>query len=165
MDRPLLLIDIDGVVSLFGFDRRAPPAGRFVSVDGIVHFLSAVATEQLIELQAEFELVWCSGWEEKADEYLPFALGLPAGLPHIGFEGQSGSDGRHWKLTAIDRYAGERRALAWIDDVHDESCHAWAAGRPGPTLLVGTDPAAGLTARHASELFTWARGLGEAQRG
>jgi hypothetical protein len=32
MNRPLLLIDIDGVISLFGFDPGLPPPGRFVSV-------------------------------------------------------------------------------------------------------------------------------------
>ena len=43
MDRPLLLIDVDGVISLFGFDPADPPAGRFQLVDGIAHFLSATA--------------------------------------------------------------------------------------------------------------------------
>jgi hypothetical protein len=75
MARPLLLIDIDGVISLFGFDHRSPPEGRFVSVDGIVHLLSSAAGEHLLELSEAFELAWCSGWEEKADEHLPFALG------------------------------------------------------------------------------------------
>ncbi len=47
MDRPLLLIDVDGVISLFGFDTADPPAGRFQMVDGIAHFLSASAGEHL----------------------------------------------------------------------------------------------------------------------
>jgi len=106
MNRPLLLIDIDGVISLFGFDPGRPPVGTFISVDGIVHFLSSVAAEQLLALSDEFELAWCSGWEEKADEYLPFALGVPDGLPHVEFEGEGNSDGRHWKLASIDRFAG-----------------------------------------------------------
>jgi HAD domain in Swiss Army Knife RNA repair proteins len=159
MDRPLLLIDIDGVISLFGFDHRRPPAGSFVAVDGIAHFLSAAAGERVLALGADFELAWCSGWEEKADEYLPFALGLPSGLPHVSFEPEAGSEGRHWKLAAIDRYAGERRPLAWIDDAHDASCLAWAAARRAPTLLVTTDPATGLTAAHAAKLAAWARTL------
>ena len=41
--RPILLIDIDGVISLFGFDPADPPAGRFQLVDGIAHYLSAAA--------------------------------------------------------------------------------------------------------------------------
>jgi HAD domain in Swiss Army Knife RNA repair proteins len=158
MHSPILLIDIDGVISLFGFDPAAPPGGKFLLVDGIPHFLSAAAAGRLRRLQADFELVWCSGWEEKADEYLPHALGLPAGLPHLTFDAADGDD-RHWKLAAIDRYAGPHRPLAWIDDAFDDSCHRWAADRPGPTELVLTDPAVGLTASQTERLRRWARSL------
>ena len=30
----------------------------------------------------DFELVWCSGWEEKANDHLPHLMGLPT-LPHL----------------------------------------------------------------------------------
>ena len=158
MQIPILLIDIDGVISLFGFDPDRPPGGKFLLVDGIPHFLSAAVAERIGRLQADFELVWCSGWEEKADEHLPHALGLPAGLPHLRFDGANG-DGRHWKLATIDAYAGARRPLAWIDDAFDECCHRWAAARPGPTELIRTDPAVGLTAEQAAGLQRWARAL------
>lgn len=156
MTPPLLLIDIDGVISLFGFDATQPPPGRFLLVDGIPHFLSAGAAELLGGLQRHFELVWCSGWEEKADEYLPLALGLPAGLRHLTFPPPDGSRARHWKLSAIDAFAGPDRPLAWIDDAFDDSCHLWARTRGAPTELVATDPAVGLTAAHASHLRGWA---------
>ena len=144
-DDPLLLVDIDGVISLFGFDAAQPPRGRFLLVDGIPHYLSAAAAELLGGLQEQFELVWCSGWEEKADEYLPLALGLPGGLHHVTFPEAATTAARHWKLSAIDEYAGPYRPLAWIDDAFDESCHDWAATRAAPTLLVATDPAVGFT--------------------
>ena len=160
MDPPLLLIDIDGVISLFGFDAAQPPPGRFALVDGIPHFLSAGAAELIGGLQELFELVWCSGWEEKADEYLPLALGLPGGLRHLTFAPADGSPpARHWKLAAIDAYAGPERPLAWIDDQFDDSCHRWAATRQAPTELVATDPAVGLTAEHGARLRAWARAL------
>ena len=158
MQPPILLIDIDGVISLFGFDMADPPDGKFLLVEGIPHFLSAVAADLLVGLQRDFNLAWCSGWEEKADEYLPLALGLPAGLPHLTFEGAE-NGGRHWKLDAVEAYAGPDRPLAWIDDAFDESCHRWAADRAGPTELVLTDPAVGLTAGQAAELQRWARSL------
>jgi hypothetical protein len=158
MDRPLLLIDIDGVISLFGFDASQPPPGRFLLVDGIPHYLSAGAGELLADLHEDFELVWCSGWEEKADEYLPFALGLPAGMGHLTFAGASAADTeRHWKLPAIERYAGAERPLAWIDDQFDGTCHRWANARPAPTELVATDPAVGLTAEHIARVRAWAQ--------
>jgi hypothetical protein len=159
MDPPLLLIDIDGVISLFGFDSAQPPPGRFALVDGIPHFLSAGAADLIGGLQGHFELVWCSGWEEGADEHLPLALGLPAGLRHLTFAPAGPAPTRHWKLAAIEDYAGPHRPLAWIDDQFDHTCHEWAQGRPGPTQLVATDPAVGLTPPQAAGLMRWAETL------
>lgn len=151
------MVDVDGVISLFGFDHASPPAGRFEIVDGIAHFLSASAGAHLRELSAEFDLVWCTGWEEKANEYLPGVLGLPGPLPHLVFERNPGRSNGHWKLAAIDLYAGPERPLAWVDDAHDHRCHAWAEARSAPTLLVGTEPAIGITSEHVDELRIWAR--------
>ncbi len=160
--RPLLLVDIDGVISLFGFSPLDRPAGAFHSIDGIPHLLSTAAAENLLRLVSVFDLAWCSGWEEKADEYLPHLLGLPAGLPFLRFERDGMYDGvarvtrAHWKLDAIDAYAGPRRPLAWIDDAFNEACHEWATARAGPTLLVQTAPEIGFTRREALQLTEWA---------
>jgi hypothetical protein len=150
---PLLLVDIDGVISLFAFEAGPPPGGSFHSIDGIPHFLSSAAAEHLLELAPMFDLAWASGWEEKANEYLPHLLGLPK-LPYLSFEGRVGRSNAHWKLDAIDAYAGTR-PLAWIDDALNEACHAWASARASPTLLVETTPAKGLTQREAAILKQW----------
>jgi hypothetical protein len=156
---PLLLIDVDGVISLFGYDHSAPPAGRYQLVDGIAHFLSATAGEHLRRLADGFELAWCTGWEEKANDYLPLALGLPGPLPHVVFDPAGRPPKAHWKLDGIDRHVEPSRPLAWLDDAHDEGCRMWASARLGPTLLVTTDPAVGLTDREVAELLEWARRL------
>jgi hypothetical protein len=161
--KPLLLIDVDGVISLFDFDPACPPAGQYVMVDGIVHLLSATAGVHLRKLAGEFELAWCTGWEEKANEYLRPALELAGSLPCLHFSTGPGA-GPHWKLSAIDEYAGLRRPVAWIDDTHDESCRRWAAARPAPTLLVTSDPAVGLTAEHVTTLVGWAGLVGSGRR-
>jgi hypothetical protein len=156
--RPLLLIDVDGVISLFGFDPARPPAGRFQLVDGITHFLSGTAGGCLVELMEAFELAWCTGWDDKANDYLPFALGLPGPLPLVTFDGLDRPSSAHWKLAGIDAYAGAR-PLAWVDDAHDERCTEWARTRTAPTLLLATDPAIGLTGEHVAQLLAWARTL------
>jgi hypothetical protein len=125
-------------------------------VDGIAHFLSATAGEHLRRLSDAFELAWCSGWEEKANEYLPYALSLAGPLPWLRFDGVAKVPNAHWKLAAIDAYAGHDRQLAWVDDGHDERCALWAAQRSAPTLLVATEPAVGLTEEHVTELLAWA---------
>ena len=157
--RPILLIDVDGVISLFGFDPASPPAGRFQLVDGIAHYLSAAAGPCLRELGDDFELTWCSGWEEKANDYLPLALGLAGPLPLIAFDRFGRPPAAHWKLAGIDAHAGPTRPLAWIDDAHDRRCSEWAQARPGPTLLIGTEPAVGLIGDHVQRLGAWARAL------
>ena len=160
MDRPLLLVDVDGVISLFGFDHAQPPPGKFETVDGIAHLLSATAGGHLRQLAEAFDPVWCTGWEEKANEYLPLALGLPGAYPYLSFSGTTPQVNGHWKLAAIDEYARER-PLAWIDDAHDERCRGWAEARPVPTLLVSTDPAVGLTQEHVTDLLAWAAQLSD----
>jgi hypothetical protein len=173
--RPLLMVDIDGVISLFGLrlDASGRPGevdGSFHSIDGIPHFLSSTAAAHLLSLAPLYELVWASGWEERADEHLPHLLGLPEGLPFLRFprvssassavEGDAGTGARttlaHWKLQSVAAYAGDR-PLAWIDDAFDDSCHGWAAARTAATLLVPTDPQQGLTSREARRLEEWAR--------
>jgi hypothetical protein len=150
------MIDVDGVISLFGFDQTGPPEGRFVVVDGNPHLISARAGERLGRLAEVFDCVWCTGWEDRAEEHLPLLLGLPGGWAHLTFP-IAPTGGLHWKLEAIEAHAGPERPVAWIDDAHDESCARWAAEREGATLLVATDPAVGLTDEHVATLLRWAR--------
>jgi hypothetical protein len=169
---PLLMVDIDGVISLFGGSQQArradcdgdsdaadlQPGGSFHSIDGAPHFLSSTAAAHLLDLASLFELVWASGWEERANEHLPHLLGLPAELPFLRFARAVGRSNAHWKLDAIEAYA-QGRPLAWIDDAFNPACHTWADARAAPTLLVQTDPRRGLTAREATRLAAWAEAL------
>jgi hypothetical protein len=144
-------VDVDGVISLFGFDHASPPAGCPISVDGIPHWISEGAGTRLLRLARTFECVWCTGWEERAEEHLPRLLGLPGGWRHLTL-------GEGWKLAAIDTTVPRDRPLAWIDDDHGEAAAAWAAARSGPTLLVATEPAIGLTDDHVARLEAWVNG-------
>jgi hypothetical protein len=141
------------VLSLFGTAGDVPAL-----IDGHLHRLSRRSANTLKTLTEDFECVWCTGWTERADEYLPHLLDLPRGWPHVRF---LQAPGPHWKLGGIDAYAGPDRPLAWIDDDHDEACSTWAAARRGPTLLITTDPAQGLAPEHADALRDWLRTLTE----
>jgi hypothetical protein len=153
---PILFVDVDGVISLFGFERGGVPPGAFHPVDGIPHWIGSHAGKRLARLAPRFELVWATGWEEKANEYLPRLLGLEARtLPVLTFDGRAVFGTAHWKIDAIDEYAGDRPA-AWIDDSIDERCEAWASARTAPTLLVPTEPATGIEDEHVERLLGWA---------
>jgi hypothetical protein len=169
--RPLLLVDIDGVISLFGGAGQASLSvhgshadgqrrnGSFHSIDGTPHFLSSTAAAHLLVLSDLFDLVWASGWEERANEHLPHLLGLPPALPYLRFARAVGRSNAHWKLDAIDEYA-EERALAWVDDAFNPACETWAEARKAPTLLVQTEPERGLTSMEAQRLADWGRPCG-----
>lgn len=156
-ERPILCVDVDGVISLFPFDRDVfRVAGEFHSIDGVMHCISTPCGDRLRRLGRHYDLVWASGWEEKANEYLPHILGLEGGLPWLGFDGRAVFGSSHWKLGAIGEYAGQR-PLAWVDDCIDEECRAWAAERPAPTLLVPTESHIGLEEAHVETLIRWVK--------
>ena len=137
--------------------------GRFHWIDGVAHCIPDVVGERLIRLADRFDLVWATGWEEKANEYLPFILGLPEPeLPCLMFQGKAVFGSAHWKLDAIDDYAGGRPA-AWIDDNLDETGRLWAVHREAPTLLVETRSPTGMTEEHVDELLAWADGVSVAR--
>lgn len=156
-ERPLLFVDVDGVISLFGFPSTLEEApGPFHWIDGVAHCIPATAGERLARLSERFELVWATGWEHRANDYLPFLLKLPfRELPWLNFGGRAVFGSSDWKLDAIAAYAGERPA-AWIDDNLDASCEEWARRREAPTLLVHTSPAVGMTDADVERLLKWA---------
>ena len=156
--KPILAVDVDGVVSLFGYDEPPPPTeARFELVDGALHCISLRAGERLQRLAQHFDMVWATGWEDKANFYLPQMLGLEE-LPHLTFEGAARFGSAHWKLGPLDSYA-RGRALAWVDDNLDDSCYRWAREREEPTLLVPTDPSKGLQEAETEALVAWGRSL------
>lgn len=154
-NKPVLAVDVDGVISLFGFDGPLDEVpGRFHLIDGIAHCIADGAGPRLLRLADHFELVWATGWEDRANEHLPLLLGLPHELPVLTFGGRARFGTAHWKVEALDDYAG-RRPLAWVDDSLDDSCHAWAETRAAPTLLVPTRSEIGLTDAHVETMIQW----------
>ena len=171
--KPLLMVDIDGVISLFGVPGPAgarpggrilaqmpPRRARFHSIEGIPHFLSSTAAAHLLGLAEDFDLVWASGWEERADEHLPRLLGLPRGLPFLRFERSPGRSNAHWKLDAIDAYAGDAPAGL------DRRCLQRGLPRMG-RRAPGTDAARAHRARAGAHIAggaaCWRRGRGSAR--
>jgi hypothetical protein len=158
MSRPLLAVDVDGVISLFGFDE--PPdssLARFELIDGMVHCISLVAGERLRRLSDVYDLVWASGWEANANKHLPALLELPE-LPYLGFDGAARFGSADWKLEPLDQYA-EGRPLAWLDDSFDDRCYEWARDREAPTLLIPIESHLGLEDVHVDALLAWAQGF------
>ena len=103
----------------------------------MAHCISDRAGPELLRLGEVYELIWATGWEDRANDHLPMLLGLPGELPCLRFDGRARFGTAHWKLEALDRYSGDR-PLAWIDDSLDDSCQEWAA-RPRGADAAGAD--------------------------
>jgi hypothetical protein len=161
-DTPVLAVDIDGVISLFGFDQPVEPGragsnapGEFHLIDGMLHCIAMDTGPRLNRLAKTYELIWASGWEDRANDHLPGILGVPE-LPFLTFDGRARFGTAHWKLEALEEYSGSR-PLAWIDDNLDGSCQEWAENRAAPTLLVPTESDVGLLDLHVDMIESWAQ--------
>ncbi len=166
MKRPLLLLDVDGVINVFRPGLQDGPAWAAVGgldlafqVQG--HWLRVPRgmKERLKRLDEAFECVWATSWEGDAATVVGARLGIGRHWPFIRFLSSRGTGRR--KLAAISDWCDEHaqgRPLAWVDDDIDPSAWDWARNR-GDTLLVPTRLDEGLTEHQADELLRWADAL------
>ena len=154
--RPLLLMDVDGVLNPFpdtpeGFDEFDFFPGEEEPVR-----LTRVHAEWLGELGEVYEMAWATGWGDHANRVLAAHFGLPeypvVVVPSVRFEPAD-------KVPAVAAFAGDRPA-AWVDDIVTPEAREWAATRAAPTLLVDVDSAVGLTRAAVDELLAWGRDVG-----
>ncbi len=107
---------------------------------------------------ALFELVWASGWEEKANEHLPHLLGMPVGLPFLRFSSAPWGAPTPTGSSTRSKTTPAGRALAWIDDALNEECHSGRDGAARRRCSCRPSPSMGLTAREAQSAGATGRG-------
>ncbi|MDP9255944.1 MAG: HAD domain-containing protein [Actinomycetota bacterium] len=153
--RPLLLVDVDGVVCPYAGELVDPAAAGLeqATVGYSRVWLSRDIAEYLRRLGESFQLVWCTAWEDHAAEFLAPLLGLPA-LPVIHFDEPVMED-CHWKWPAIEAFVGDR-AFGWLDDEIGRDDLARARRRPAPTMLVQVEGTHGLADVHVEQLERFA---------
>ncbi|MDH6136503.1 hypothetical protein P3T37_005931 [Kitasatospora sp. MAA4] len=151
-DLPLLLLDVDGVLNPFAA-ASCPPGFReyrfFPGEDEVR--LNRDHGRWLVTLAERYEIVWATGWEEEANQFISPVLGLPR-LPVICFPPKPFDPSE--KVPAVAAFVGDRPA-AWVDDALTPSAHEWADGREAATLLMDADPSVGLTPDMVERLMAW----------
>lgn len=155
--KPILLLDVDGVLSPFG--SQDDPQGYFLLnvSDDFAYWVSHENTRRLRELGEHFELHWGTGW---ADPHPVMGVfhDLPP-LPHVDYAASVVVVGFDtWKLPFIIDWVKDR-PVAILDDEMREDAFAWADHREAPTLIVRPSAVEGMTDAHVMELITWAMAL------
>lgn len=153
-DRPVLLLDIDGVINVFQCaDARATKIAPHLPTLKLLPGLNG----WLARLDRAYYLVWCSPWAELVNIDAAAAWGIaprPLIEPAPG-EAQS----RDWKARAVGRaFSGWPGALAWVEAGFPPEAHAWAAerlARGRRTWLVDVSET-GLTEEVTRYLLEWA---------
>ncbi|GAA4533123.1 MULTISPECIES: HAD domain-containing protein [Nonomuraea] len=158
--KPLLLLDVDGVLNPTG--RPSPDFRRYRCTIGstvyTVHLNQRHGT-RLMELALETgsELVWATTWEQHANEWIAPRLGLPP-LPVIEMApGENGSrHGEMFKTRHVAEYVGDR-PFVWFDDqvYQEDEDYLRARQGLGEFLLVHVPGRVGLTSRHLAAAREW----------
>jgi hypothetical protein len=151
--RPLLLLDVDGVLNPYA--GPCPPGyaehALFPDQDEPVRVLAAHG-EWIAELTAAFAVTWATSWGDQANVLLGPPLGLPR-FPHVMLPPPPFPPAG--KVPASDRHVADH-PTAWVDDQLTPEAYGWAAARPAPTLLLPVNPAVGLTRVTVEEALDWA---------
>jgi hypothetical protein len=163
--RPLVLLDVDGVLNLAQF-LSSRQRGRLRARDGWYSgraggdchdpYASRIVLSRrwgpmLRSLAGQgAELAWATGWQEEANWYIGPLLGLPQLRWAPAVHGRKAE-------TVIPWTRG--RPWAWLEDYEEELATASGLSLGTPHLPVLVDRATGLTQEHVRAVSGWLESL------
>lgn len=122
--RPIILLDIDGVINMFG---RLGPTQQHIPPGIPVQYPPQIHAS-IARLAKLGQLIWCSTWLQLANFGLHSDLGLPE-LPLI----EPLADNPKailWKLNSVAKHLAEwQKPIIWIEDGFRPQVHSWAQQR------------------------------------
>lgn len=156
--RPILAVDVDGVLNALS---RGPLKDGQAEADAMsfrIRYRRDYGARLLaVAEETGAELVWCTTWQDKANEWIAPLVGLPE-LPWVdlktGYAGYKFSQAvppGMAKSRALMIHAGNR-PFAWLDD---DARPEHLAGHQAPCHLVQVNSHDGLTERDLMEARQW----------
>lgn len=161
MNKPLLFIDVDGVLNREVSNSQAHKRGLLsinvtASSSGWKYklHLDRADTDRLLSLTDVFDLAWGTTWEHDANTLIAPQLGLPTDLPVAVVEpGDQIS-----KAPGIARLA-DGLPFVWLDDHVDSFDRGLLVDYPASWLVIDVDDVTGLTDDHIGQARAWATTL------
>lgn len=179
MDKPVLLIDVDGVlnpysmkhnkISKLGFTKQivTVPADEFHPELNLTVVLNKNLAKELLSLDEYYDLVWCTTWNHHANDILAKLLDFPK-LPVLELSpptGYNSYDELFWKTSqvhdAFSKGLYKGRRFAWLDDDLSRKDRVFFNHTYGDDFhkLMIIFPGLGFTLNDKSTLVEWARDL------
>lgn len=188
--KPLFLLDIDGVLNLFDAWERtgkvwwdtkgrmqqhktAPAHLREEGAGGYRLLLHPEHPEMIAEIETVFEPVWATMWQASA-----WTFGQRAGFgvdwDYVDFDGMhegtefgrmTGGGVGSYKDKGIKAVLGDQPGI-WVDDDMTPAQHAWAQARTEagiPTLFIQPNPEFGMTREHFEQIMAFADAVADAR--
>lgn len=161
MPKPLLLLDVDGVLCPFtGSFAWRVKMGEDVEFPGFTYdawagvFWCEDNAKRIKRLMDSFEVHWCTGWQEEANAVISPLHDLPE-FPVVPITALD-MHTHHWKLSAIEAYVGDR-PYAFIDDDITQDGVVYGEMQTVPTLWLPTRCGEGIKDEHVERLEEFAR--------
>jgi hypothetical protein len=99
---PILLVDVDGVILPFGRPLSDGVVFDHIVVDEHEHRVARDIRDLFARLEAVFECVWATAWEEEAPVAVAPIVGMGSSWPVITFPLVEGF--RTWKLPGVQSW-------------------------------------------------------------
>lgn len=154
--RPMLILDLDGVISPYGREAKDGMAVARVGGYLLLYRPNVIAGLNALNKEGDVELRWLTSWGSDVRTHVAPALGLDD-FPMLAEVENNATDRTWWKLRTVLLHQPRGTRFAWVDDDLKPTRRALVrrACGGGSCLLLRPDSRLGLTAAGLDQVRTF----------